>query len=329
MIRYKTNLWRDLFFMLPVVTLTGGMVRPASAGEDPSAWTLRTNATVTSAGVFLSEVALPPAGVALPHVRIADAPAFGGSVVLSAAQLNPLILKSTRLDPGTNWQGATQVLVSRRARTLSEFDVQQLLTEKLAADFLSQGGELELRLKRSWEDVLIPDEPFELKIVQMPAQGISQVFSIRFELVGATETFGTWQTPVSASIWKEVWVVSRAMKREEVLQPNDLARERRDLLQARNLVAVSDLEPAPNAWLLAENLAGGAPLNRWSLRRKPAIYRGQLADALVQNGPLTISLKVQVLEDAIPGQSVRIRNPNTKRELQGKVNDDQTISILL
>jgi flagella basal body P-ring formation protein FlgA len=201
--------------------------------------------------------------------------------------------------------------------------------EKLTAEFLSQGGELELRLKRPWTDVAIPDEPFEVKIAQLPAQGVSQSFSLRFELAGAGETFGSWQVPVSASLWKEVWVVARAMKRGEVLQPAELGRERRDLLTSRNHLAVDALELAPNEWELAENLPSGAPLNRWSLRRKPVVYRGQFADALVHNGPLTISLKVQVLEDAIPGQSVRIRNPNTKRELQGKVNHDQTISIQL
>lgn len=321
--------WRRHFRAFLLLALPGGVLGPGLPVDASSAWLLKTNATVTAAGVYLTDVVVPPANVALPHVRIAEAPAFGASLVLTADQLSAGIQNATQLDPGTNWTGAAQVLISRRARMLTEQDVQQLLTEKLSAEFLSQGGELELRLKRPWTDVPIPDEPFEAKIVQMPAQGISQVFSVRFELVGAGETFGSWQVPVGASLWKEVWVVARAMKRGEVLQPAELGRERRDLLTSRNHLAVDALELAPNEWELAENLASGAPLNRWSLRRKPVVYRGQLADALVHNGPLTISLKVQVLEDAIPGQSVRIRNPNTKRELQGKVNHDQTISIQL
>lgn len=321
--------WRRTFRAFLLIALPGGVFPHGLPAAEASAWSLKSNVTVTSAGIHLNDVVTPPVGVELPHVRIADAPAFGSSLTLSTAQLNRAVLTATQVDVGTNWQGTAQVLVSRRARTLAEFEVVQLLTAKLAEEFLSQGGELELRLKRDWTEVTIPDEPFEVKIVQLPAQGISQVFSLRFELVGATASFGSWQVPVGASLWKEVWVVSRAMKRGEVLQPSELGRERRDLLISRNHVTVDSLEVGPNEWELTENLASGAPLNRWSLRRKPVVYRGQLADALVHNGPLTISLKVQVLEDAIPGQSVRIRNPNTKRELQGKVNHDQTISIQL
>ncbi|MBI1177324.1 flagellar basal body P-ring formation protein FlgA [bacterium] len=313
---------------LALAGLGVGLVNGALA-EDSSAWIMKTNALVTSSGVFLEDVAIAPEGVKLPHVRLAAAPNFGESATYEPAQLTPLIQAATQLRPGTNWLGAPRIVISRRSRALDEFEVQQLLTDKLSKDYLSQGGELELRLLRQWTDALIPDEPFEMKILQMPAQGIMQSFSVRFEIGNGTETFGSWQVAVHASLWKEVWVASRRMKRGEVLSVQDLGREKRDVLLARNHLEVDSFEVEPNTWELAENLAGGSPLNRWSVRRKPVVYRGQMADALVQNGALTISLRVQVLEDAIPGQSVRIRNPNTKRELQGKVNSDQTIEIQL
>lgn len=314
---------------LLVSAFVGGGMTPAFSAQENTAWLLKTNAAVTSAGIFLADVVIPPTGVQAPHVRIADAPAFGSSVALQPEQLNPLIARATQLNPGTNWLGAPHIVISRRARALTEFDVQQMLTEKLSADYLSQGGQLELRLARTWNEVPVPDEPFAVKIQQLPAQGIMQSFAVRFELANESESFGSWQVVLQASLWKEVWVALRRLKRGEVLMPEDLGREKRDVLVARNHLEADALAVNPNEWELAENLMGGSPLNRWSLRRKPVVYRGQMTDAFVQNGSLTISLKVQVLEDAIPGQSVRIRNPNTKRELQGKVNHDQTISIQL
>ena len=229
----------------------------------------------------------------------------------------------------TEERAAQELFERLRGATLGEFEIQQLLTEKLTQDHLTQGGELELRLTRQWSDVVVPDEPFEVKLLQMPAQGVMQSFSIRFELGHETETFGAWLVAVHASLWKEVWVTTRRFKRGEVLIREDLGREKRDVLLARNHLEADAFAIEPNEWELAENLTSGAPLNRWSVRRKPVVYRGQMAEALVTSGALTISLRVQVLEDAIPGQSVRIRNPNTKRELQGKVDRDQTIRIEL
>jgi flagellar basal body P-ring formation protein FlgA len=309
--------------------LPGGAFVHGLPAQDSSAWLLKTNAVVTSRGIYLADVAIPPAGITVPHVRIADAPAFGSSLTWQPAQVNLLVTEAMQVNPGTNWLGSPRVLISRNARTLTESGVQELLTEKLTADYLSQGGELELRLVRKWTEVPIPDEPLVVKLSQLPAQGVMQSFSVRLELANDREKLGSWQIPVRASLWKDVWVAQRNLKRGEVLQPGDLGRERRDVLVSRNHIEADTLDVAVSEWEVAENLNSGGPLNRWSVRRKPVVYRGQLADALVHNGSLTISLKVQVLEDAIPGQPVRVRNPNTKRELQGKVNHDQTISIQL
>ena len=309
--------------------LLGGAFMHGLPAQESSAWLLKTNAAVTSRGIFLADVVIPPPGIVVPHVRIADAPAFGGSLTWQPAQLTPLIAQATQLDAGTNWLGAPRIVISRSTRTLTASDVQELLTEKLTADYLTQGGELELRLGRAWHDVQIPDEPFSVKLSQLPAQGVMQSFSVRFELANEREKFGSWQIPLRASLWKEVWISQRSLKRGDVLQASDLGRERRDALVSRNHIEADTLDVVADQWEIVENLNSGLPLNRWSVRRKPVVYRGQLADALVHSGSLTISLKVQVLEDAIPGQPVRVRNPNTKRELQGKVNHDQTISIQL
>jgi flagella basal body P-ring formation protein FlgA len=40
-------------------------------------------------------------------------------------------------------------------------------------------------------------------------------------------------------------------------------------------------------------------------------------------------MKVEVLEDGVPGQVIRIRNPQTRRELRGKVQNEQTVVVSL
>jgi len=59
------------------------------------------------------------------------------------------------------------------------------------------------------------------------------------------------------------------------------------------------------------------------------IMRGQLVEAVFQEGTLAISLMVETLEDGALGQVVRVRNPKTRRELSGKVENDKTVRISL
>jgi flagella basal body P-ring formation protein FlgA len=42
---------------------------------------------------------------------------------------------------------------------------------------------------------------------------------------------------------------------------------------------------------------------------------------------MEISLKVEILEDGAKGQQVRVRNPQSKREFRGKVENENTITI--
>jgi flagella basal body P-ring formation protein FlgA len=44
---------------------------------------------------------------------------------------------------------------------------------------------------------------------------------------------------------------------------------------------------------------------------------------------MVISLKVEALEDAVPGQTLRVRNPRTRREFRARVQDEQTVILFL
>jgi flagella basal body P-ring formation protein FlgA len=52
-------------------------------------------------------------------------------------------------------------------------------------------------------------------------------------------------------------------------------------------------------------------------------------EAVFQDGSMTISLKVETLEEGAQGQMVRVRNPKTKRELYGKIQAEDLILITL
>ena len=75
--------------------------------------------------------------------------------------------------------------------------------------------------------------------------------------------------------------------------------------------------------------AHGRAADRSRSRLRPVVTRGQTADAVVRDGAMVISLKVEVLEEGVPGQMVRVRNPQSRRELRGKVQDERTIAITL
>ena len=302
-----------------------GSLLPVFADQPAAALELKGAAPVSGDGVFLPQ--LFSSTDPLPAVKLCDAPAFGKNLLLTRLQIREL-LASNAPDLCTNYfSGAETVKISRRTRTLGESDMLGLLTAALQNDFVKDKGQLELRFAQPWNALLLPDEPLTLDVSELPSLGVTPNFMVRFTLRTGKETLGTWSANLKANVWREVWVASAQLKRGAALDKNLFARERRDILSVREPVA--DLSSAGDALELAEGVPAGVPLLARMLKARTVIHRGQRAEALLEDGALSIRTKVEIMEDGAPGDYVRARNFTNRRELTGKVLNEKTILISL
>ncbi len=212
-------------------------------------------------------------------------------------------------------------------RILNESDVLALLAATLQRDYVKDRGVLELNFKQPWSAPTLPDEPLTVKILELPTVGVTPSFIIRFQLCTPRESLGTWQVTVQAHVWRDVWVAHSNLMRGEPVKGADMVYERCDVLKVREVLAEFSADD-PNLEL-AEPVASGVPLLARAVKPKAVIHRGQVANALVQDGTLSITTKVEVLEDGAPGQVIHARNPISRRNLTGQVLDGQTILISL
>jgi len=210
---------------------------------------------------------------------------------------------------------------------MSEAEIKSLLIATLQREYVGDRGELELRLTRPWQSISVPDEALELKVLDLPSTGVGQNFVTRFELRAGAEPIGPLQVALQAKIYREVWVARSGLRAGQLLADLDLARERRDVLSLREppLIATSSLEGLE----LADTVAAGTCILARSVRLRPIIHWGQILEAQVRDGNMVISLKVEALENGAVGQSVRVRNIHSRKELRGKVQDEDTILVSL
>jgi flagella basal body P-ring formation protein FlgA len=295
--------------------------------EYSTPWQLRPSALVDSSGIFLDQLLTEAQAKSAPHLRLAAAPTPGQVANLTAAQVSAWV-REQRADLGeTNWAGAKVVRVMRRMRILEETELKQMLAATLQHGVVKDRGELELRFSRAWTPVHVPDELLNLNILDLPTAGVTPNCIVRFELRAGPELAGTWQWPVQAKVWREIWVARTVLNRGELVASADLARERRDVLTLRE--APASFEPGNPSLEVAEHIMAGAPLGSRSVRLRPVVRRGKIVDAILQDGSLTITVKAEALEDGVPGQTVRARNLSSKREFRGKVQNEQELLVPL
>lgn len=243
----------------------------------------------------------------------------GGLVLTSLASELSGTLSSTN--------AATDSVAAPRTRSLGESELRDLLTAALQREHVRDRGELELRFARAWSPVTVPKGETTVNILELPSTGVGPNFIVRFELRVAGQAIGTWQSPLQAHVWRDIWVVRSPLKRGQLLSESDRVKERRDVLSLRD-ACLEDV-PDESLYEIAEVLPAGAPLYVSSVKLRRLVRRGQVAEAVVQDGAMSVSLKVEVLEDGVLGQFIRVRNLQSKREFRGKVENEQTVLVSL
>lgn len=212
-------------------------------------------------------------------------------------------------------------------KLLTEADALALLTSKLQETYVKDRGELELSFTQPWVAPTLPDEPLTVKILEIPTAGVTPAFIIRFQLCTATQTAGTWQASMQAHIWRDVWVAHSDLRRGELINDADVTRERRDVLGVNESLA--EFSPDDTSLELANQIRAGNLLLARNLKPRTVMHRGQMANAVLEDGVLSITMKVEVLEDGAIGQVVRATNPLSKRYISGKIIDEKTILVSL
>ncbi len=290
-------------------------------------WGVLGGAQVDGSGIHLDQILEPGKGESVPHVKIGEAPLPGKVVTLTRARVLEAIRAQKDMDAPSVLVGAESVRVTRRMRRLEDAEALELLETTLQKDLVGQRGELELRWSRPWMPITIPDDPLRVRILDMPLSGLSGNFVLRFELSAGAVVLGAWSAGVHAQVWREIWVTRVPLARGQGVRDADLALEKRDVLTFKEeLVA---LDPNDGRLEFARAIPAGSPIFARMVRVRPVIRRGQVVEALIEDGSLQIGAKVEVLEDGAPGQFVRVRNLQSRREFKGKVRDEETVLVVL
>jgi flagella basal body P-ring formation protein FlgA len=217
--------------------------------------------------------------------------------------------------------------VSRRTRQFSESDLIELLTATLQKEFVKDRGELELHLTRPWIKIQAPDETLTVKVSGLPPAGVCPNFMATCELWNGRELVGSWELGLRAELWRDVPVARSTLLRGEPVKDADISMERRDILIERD--SYLNFPATDDSLEFTDNVPVGMPVLKRYVRLRPLILRGRVVDGVFQEGTLSISLKVEALQDGSLGQTVRVMNPKTRKELYGKVQNEQTVLIAL
>jgi flagella basal body P-ring formation protein FlgA len=315
------------FFVSLVFALVMVPPTPRARAGDAVAFQLQAEAKVDGSGIFLNQVLSPSNHATLPAFRLASAPSLGQTNSFTRQQIIALAKDVAPELDTTNWSGPELVRICRRVKQLCEADVTEMLRAALQKDYVGGRGTLEIHFTRPWQATNVPDETLSIQLTDLPPAGVLPNLVAGFELWCGKERIGVWQAPLQARVWREIPVAHSPILRGQLLREADITLERRDMLSQHE--ACIEFPVTDNLLEATGSIQAGMPVTSRLTRGRPVLRRGQIVEAIFHEGSMTISLKVEALEDGAVGQTVRVRNPKTRRELYGKIQNEDLVAIAL
>jgi flagella basal body P-ring formation protein FlgA len=132
--------------------------------------------------------------------------------------------------------------------------------------------------------------------------------------------------PVDITLYDEVVVTKRRLRRKDVLSPADVILERReiDVGHDRPLRQPEDVV----GFRAARSLTAGAIVAQSALEENPLILRGEKVTIRYQSGRLLLTALGEAIEDGWEGRPVRVKNLSSKKLITGVPVGDGVVNVL-
>lgn len=255
-------------------------------------------------------------------IQLWRAPESGQRIVLSRAQVLDR-LSAVNMDLAGQSVVPREIIFQRGAKVYSENELISMVKQYLKPRMQGMGDEVKFRDFRVPAPVFLESvyEKIEIETASDPAPGR---ISLRINLVDA---HGAVSRRLTGNVFADVWVTvacaTRPLNRGDIVEPGDVRFERKNLAYLRN--DVWDGKSGP--WRVRSSIGQGQPILQRALEAVPVVSRGDHVSLVFQSANVTLSVPVQVLEDGQRGDSIMVRNLNTRKEISGIVQDGGTVIV--
>ena len=193
---------------------------------------------------------------------------------------------------------------------------------KLAEHFNLE-GELQLELLRAWSAPNRVAHIWTLEITEYPSVMASAILT-RCRVLADGRTAGEYNLTMRAALWRDAWSARNPVPANQTFDPALLEARRVDFLRERDALP---LTVGDRNFIFARSLQPNRLLTWHDLARRPLVRKGDFVEVAAVDGMLQVTMKGLAMENGAQGDTVTIRNPDSKREFAAQVVSENRVQI--
>lgn len=244
----------------------------------------------------------------------------------------PLQINKTRLSQalreslGSEYSGRcllpTSLVIQKGGAVFREDDLRNYVVNSLAPQLQAMPGEAELTEFRLPEYIFLAHNQQQIQLE--PGKLSPGRISLKFAIQDADgqpvrKVAGT----AKLTLWITAPAAARPINKGETLTPEAITFMRMNAGQMKDVPW--DGQGGP--WQAARSIATGEPILQSDLANKLMVRKGNILTLIFERGNLHMSLQAEALSDGQPGQTIPVRNLQTKKQIYATVQDAGTVII--
>lgn len=327
---------RSIVFLL-LAALGFALMPPPAAGlaAEPfktEPWRIRflEAAIVRGETVRLGEVAVPmgdmPPGKweELAVRELWPSPPEGGKAVnMTRPRLQEAVMRTMKdLAPYCLFPGA--MALQRGGTLMNKEAVQRLVDEQVTPRLHVLPGEVVLKDFRLPQQIFL-EHPGQQVTVELPRKLSPGRISLRLlvrELDGAVKQKLTGS--VFADCWADVPCSAAIMNRDDLLDHTKVTFKRLNLAALRG----EPWDGRGGPWRLTRPLSVDQVIYRTDVEHIPTVRKGSIVTLIYEGRSVRLSLQAEALADGVAGESIPVRNLQSRKEVYGLIRDSSTVTVV-
>jgi flagella basal body P-ring formation protein FlgA len=184
-------------------------------------------------------------------------------------------------------------------------------------------GELQLDLVRPWPAPARKATAWTLQVVEFPAAPSASML-VRCRLIADTASAGEFSLILRAALWRDAWVARQPLAVGAAFDASLVEPRRTDVLRERDALPVT---AGDRSYVIARAVPTGRLLGWRDLSRRPLVRKGELVEVSAIDGSLVVTLKAQAMESGAQGDTVTLRNPESRRNFSATVINENRVQV--
>lgn len=194
---------------------------------------------------------------------------------------------------------------------------------RLVATHFNLEGDLQLELIRPWTPPARVATAWDLNVIDYPAvPTASMMLRCRVLADAAVVTEATFV--VRAQLWRDAWATRQPLTVGGAFDTAALEVRRVDLLRERDALpaAVGD-----RSYVFARAIPAGRLMTWRDIARRPLVKKGELVEVAAVEGPLVVTMKAMAMENGAQGDTVTVRNPESRKDFAAMVISENRVQV--